>query len=89
ARPGAASRRAALDLLVATAASGARAAAYAPYLGADLPGTGSTVFRFGLAAAPPEVVVRPALPPRHGAQVLAGLAGLFVLAGATAVWRLS
>jgi hypothetical protein len=43
-------RRQALDLLVATAATGARATSYSPYLGADLPGTGTTVFRYAFAA---------------------------------------
>ncbi len=82
-------RRAALETLVGAAASGARAAAYAPYLGADLPGTGSTVFRFGLAAAPPRAVVREALRARPGARALAALAGLLVLTGAGALWRAS
>jgi hypothetical protein len=42
-------RRAALSTLVQVAATGARAASYAPYLGADLPGTGTTVFRYSFA----------------------------------------
>ena len=89
AAPGAAQRRAALDLLVATAASGARATAFSPYLGADLPGTGRTTFSY--AFAPPEqpAAVRAPLEPRPGALAVAGLAGLLVLGGAAGVWRQS
>ncbi|MBK5305175.1 MAG: hypothetical protein JJD92_00650 [Frankiaceae bacterium] len=88
-KPPLAERRAALDLLVATAATGARASSYSPYLGADLPGTGSTVFRY--AFTPPDTVsaARPVLHPRPGpiAIVLAAVALLF--AAGTAVWRRS
>ena len=84
-----AARRAALDLLVDVAATGARATAFSPYLGADLPGTGRTRFRFSFA--PPEVaaVVRAPLQPRPAALAVAALAGTLVLTGAAAVWRQS
>ncbi len=88
-RPDAAARRTALDLLVATAATGARATSYSPYLGADLPGSGTTTFRY--AFAQPSAVRRPAPPlePRPGplAATAAGL--LLLLAGGAAVWRRS
>ena len=85
--PDRAARRAALDLLVDTAATGARAAAFSPYLGADLPGTGRT--RFHLSFSPVEVAaaVRAPLRPRPAALGVAALAGLLVLTGAGAVWR--
>ncbi len=87
--PPQAERRAALDLLVDVAASGARAASYSPYLGADLPGTGSTVYRWGLLPAPAAVAAAVPLTPRPAAIALAGLAGLLVLAGAAGLWRVS
>ena len=87
--PDAGARRAALDLLVQVAATGARATSFSPYLGADLPGTGRT--RFSYAFAPVEQVAAPRAPlePRPGALALAGLAGLLVLGGAVGVWRQS
>lgn len=87
--PDAAARRAALDLLVQTAAVGARATSYSPYLGADLPGTGTTVFRYAFAA--PEVVerARAALTPRPGAIVVAGLALLLLAGNGVLLWRRS
>ncbi len=88
-RPAATARRSALDLLVQTAATGARASSYAPYLGADLPGTGATSFRYAFATAPimaPEVA---ALAARPAAIVVTGIALLLVLAGGAGLWRLS
>jgi hypothetical protein len=87
--PDRAQRRAALDLLVRTAAAGARAASYAPYLGADLPGSGTTAFRWSLAPAARAEVVRAPLTARRGAVALAGLAGLLVVGTGAGVWRAS
>lgn len=87
--PPVAERRAALDLLVQTAATGARAAAYSPYLGADLPGTGSTAFRWSFVPAERADVVRAPLQPRPGAIALAGVAGLLVLLTTAGLWRAS
>jgi hypothetical protein len=88
-RPPPAERQAALDLLVATAAAGARASSYSPYLGVDLPGTGSTVFHYAFA---PREAVRTAaasLHPKGGPIALAGFALLLVLVNAGLVWRRS
>ncbi len=87
--PGPQERRAALDLLVQVAATGARATSFSPYLGADLPGTGRTRFSYAFAPVEQAAAVRPALEPRPGAIALAGLAGLLVLGGAAGVWRQS
>lgn len=87
--PDPAARRAALELLVQTAATGARATSYSPYLGADLPGSGSTSFRYALAPAPEQVLSAPALTPRPG-PIAVAVAGLVVLLlGAGALWRAS
>lgn len=88
-RPPLAERQAALDLLVATAATGARASSYSPYLGVDLPGTGSTVFHYGFA--PPEVVrtATASLHPKGGPIALAGFAVLLVLVNAGLIWQRS
>ena len=80
-------RKAALDLLVQVAATGARATSYSPYLGADLLGSGSTAFRYGFAPADKAVVARAELEPRWGAIGLASLALLLVLANAGLLWR--
>ena len=80
-------RKAALDLLVQVAATGARATSYSPYLGADLLGSGSTSFRYGFAPAEKAAVVRAALEPRWGAIGLASLAFLLVLGNAGLIWR--
>lgn len=85
--PDAAARRAALDLLVRVAATGTRAASYAPYLGADLPGTGTTVFRYAFAPVEAVAAVRAPLEPRPGAIALAGVALLLVVGNAAALWR--
>lgn len=87
--PDLAARRVALDLLVQVAATGARATSLSPYLGADLPGTGSTRFRYSFVAPQQAVAVRPPLQVRPGAVGLAGVAGLLVLTGAYGVWRRS
>jgi len=87
--PSQAARRAALDLLVATAATAARATSYSPYLGADLPGSGSTVFRYSLAA-PPELEQRAVdLTPRPGALALTGVALLLLAGNGVLLWRRS
>lgn len=85
--PPLAERKAALDLLVAVAASGARASSYSPYLGADLQGTGST--SYAVAFAPPSArpVTRPVLHPRWGPLSLAGAGALLLLGAGWAVWR--
>jgi hypothetical protein len=87
--PPAAERKAALDLLVAVAATGARASSYSPYLGADLEGTGSTSYT--LSFAPPAAVsaARPTLHPRWGPLSLAGAGALLLLGAGYAVWRRS
>lgn len=86
-RPGAEARRAALDLLVQVAATGARATSFSPYLGADLPGTGRTRFTYSFAPVEQVVAVRAPLEPRPVALALSGLAGLLVLGGAVGIWR--
>ena len=85
--PPAAERKAALDLLVQVAATGARAASYSPYLGADLLGSGSTSFRYAFAPADQADVARLNLEPRWGAISLASLAFLLVLTNAGLLWR--
>jgi hypothetical protein len=87
--PPVAERRAALDLLVATAATGARASSYSPYLGADLPGSGTTVFRYSFAPADAAATVRTALRPKPGPIALAGIALLMLLVNAGLIWRRS
>lgn len=87
--PPAAERKAALDLLVATAATGARAASYSPFLGADLPGTGSTGFHYAFAPAAPRATAAEVLHPRTGPIALAGLAALLLLVNSTLLWRRS
>ena len=79
-------RKRALDLVVAVAATGARASSYNPYLGADLQGSGSTEFRYSFAPAP---VVRASaqLEPKWGALSLAVLAALLILLNSTLLWR--
>lgn len=87
--PDAAARRAALDLLVATAATAARATSYSPYLGADLPGTGTTSFRFTFAAPEVAVSARVPLEPRPSAIAAALVAVLLLLANGALIWRQS
>ncbi|MCU1593794.1 MAG: hypothetical protein JWO12_1186 [Frankiales bacterium] len=87
--PPLAERRAALDLLVEVAASGARASSYSPYLGADLRGTGSTTFSYSFVAAAEVAAPRAVLRPKWGALSLAGLGLLALLSAAAAVWRRS
>ena len=88
-RPSQADRKSALDLLVAVAATGARATSYSPYLGADLTGTGTTSYSYGFAPAAAVAAARPVLHPQWGAITLAGLGGLVLLAGGYALWRRS
>jgi hypothetical protein len=80
-------RKAALDLLVQVAATGARASSYSPYLGADLVGSGSTSFRYAFAPAEKAATVRARLEPQWGAITLASLAFLLVLTNAGLIWR--
>lgn len=87
--PAAAARQAALDLLVQTAAIGARATSYSPYLGADLPGTGTTVFRFAFAAPEQVEQVAQALTPRPGAIALSAAALLLLAGNGVLLWRRS
>jgi hypothetical protein len=87
--PPIAERRAALDLLVSTAATGARASSYSPYLGADLPGTGTTVFRYAFASPPKLVSSRQPLTPKPGAIAVAGIAALLLLVNSALIWRRS
>jgi hypothetical protein len=88
-RPPIAERQAALDLLVATAATGARASSYSPYLGADLPGTGSTVFRYAFAPAEKGAALQRVLHPKPVAIGLAALAALMLLVNSALIWRRS
>ncbi|MFN2521765.1 MAG: hypothetical protein ABR614_00410 [Mycobacteriales bacterium] len=85
--PDAAARRSALELLVQVAASGARASSYSPYLGADLPGTGSTVFRYAFAVPEKVAALREVLHPKKGPIALASLALLLLLANGALIWR--
>lgn len=87
--PGPDQRRAALDLLVRTAATGARATSYSPYLGADLPGTGTTVFRFAFAQPEQAAIATRALVPQPGAIALTGVALLLLAANGALLWRRS
>jgi hypothetical protein len=85
--PTRADRKAALDLLVQVAATGARASSYSPYLGADLLGSGSTTFRYAFAPAERAAATRPHLEPRWGAISLVSLAFLLLLTNAGLLWR--
>jgi hypothetical protein len=87
--PPQAERQAALDLLVTTAASGARASSYSPYLGVDLPGTGSTVFRYSFAPAQKAATVARHLEPRPGPIALTGIAILLLAINGVLIWRRS
>ncbi len=87
--PDQAARRAALDLLVATAAIGARATSSSPYLGADLPGTGTTRFLYSFAALERAPAVAAALEPRPLPIALAGMALLALGGGAVRLWQRS
>lgn len=80
-------RKAALDLLVAVAATGARASSYSPYLGADLVGKGSTLFHYAFAPPPKKVAAVASLRPRWGAITVTGLILMLLLSGAAQVWR--
>jgi hypothetical protein len=82
-------RKAALDLLVATAATGARASSYSPYLGADLPGTGSTLFRYSFTPPDEIAATRPVLRPKAGPLAIVGVGILLLAAAGTVVWRRS
>jgi hypothetical protein len=88
-RPPLTERRRALDLLIATAATGARASSYSPYLGVDLPGTGSTVFRYSFAPAAKSVAAARDLQPRPGPIALTGVAMLLLVVNGTLLWRRS
>ncbi len=88
--PPPAQRRAALDLLVRVAATGARASAYSPYLGSQLEPRGRTIFGYRLAAVrtvgpPPPAGLRPR-PVPIGLAVLGALA---LLGSGVLVWRRS
>ena len=87
--PPQAERKAALDLLVAVAATGARASSYSPYLGADLEGSGSTAFVLSFAPPTAARAVREPLHPRWGPLSLAGVGALLVGGAGYAVWRRS
>ena len=82
-------RRAALDLLVATASSGARATSLSPYLGADLPGSGTTRFTYAFAALERAPVAAAPLQPRPVPIALASVALLALGGGAVRLWRRS
>ena len=87
--PDAAARRAALDLLVQTAASGARATSYSPYLGADLPGSGTAQFRYSFAPVEAAVAAAPLLEPRPGPIALTAVALLLLAGNGVLLWRRS
>ena len=82
-------RKSALDLLVAVAATGARATSFSPYLGADLRGTGTTSYRYAFAPPTAVPVRHVVLHPRWGPLSLAGAGVLLLLAGGYATWRRS
>jgi hypothetical protein len=88
-RPPQPERQAALDLVVTTAATGARASSYSPYLGADLPGSGTTVFSYAFAPADAAAVTRARLHPKPGPIALAGIALLLLLVNGGLIWRQS
>lgn len=88
-RPPQPERQAALDLLVTTAATGARASSYSPYLGADLPGSGTTVFSYAFAPADAVAAARARLHPKPGPIALAGVALLLLLVNGGLIWRQS
>ena len=87
--PDAEARQDALDLLVQTAAVGARATSYSPYLGADLPGTGTTVFRYSFAVPEEVEQVARALTPKPGALAVTAVALLLLAGNAVLLWRRS
>jgi hypothetical protein len=88
-RPPLAERQAALDLLVSTAATGARASSYSPYLGVDLPGSGSTVFRYAFTPPDAAAAAKHELHPKPGPIALTGVALLLLLVNAALIWRRS
>ena len=67
----------------------ARATSYSPYLGADLPGTGTTAYRFSFAEPERLAAARTPLSPKAGALAAAGVALLLLLAHAAPLWRAS
>jgi hypothetical protein len=85
--PPLAERRAALDLLVEVAATGARASSYSPYLGAGLRGSGSTRFEYAFAAAERSRAVVAVLHPKWGPISLAALAFVLLLGVAEGLRR--
>lgn len=87
--PPQAERKAALDLLIAVAATGARASAYSPYLGADLVGVGSTTFTYAFARPAATAALRAPLHPKWGAISLAVVALLLLLTNSALIWRRS
>lgn len=88
-KPPLAERQAALDLLIATAATGARASSYSPYLGADLPGTGSTVFRYSFRPPEKAASTRRVLHPRLGPIAVVAGGVLLLMAVGALMWRRS
>lgn len=86
-RPPLAERVQAVQQLVAAAAVGARAGSYSPYLGADLPGTGTTTFRYAFAATPVVAVLAARVTARPLGLALAGVALLLLLANGVLLWR--
>ena len=87
--PPQAERVAALHALVSAAAVGARAASYSPYLGADLPGSGTTTFHYGFGPEPRQVRTVALQAPRPVALALAGVALALLLGNAVLLWRRS
>jgi hypothetical protein len=74
---------------VSTAATGARASSYSPYLGADLPGRGTTVFRYAFAPADAVAAPRQVLHAKRGPIALAGVALLMLVVNGALLWRRS
>lgn len=87
--PTPAERRAALDLLVRAAATGARASAYSPYLGSQLEPRGRTTFTYRLAAEHAAGSAPARLTPRPVPIGLAVLGALALLGSGVLVWRRS
>ena len=72
-----------------TAAIGARATSFAPYLGADLPGVGTTQFRYGFAPVQKVPAAAATLTPRPGPIAATMLATLLLGVAGVGIWRRS
>jgi hypothetical protein len=89
ANPPIAERRAALNLLVQTAAIGSRASAYSPYLGSQLEAVGGTAFHYVLAPVDTSVTTASPLNPRPLPIGLAIMSALVLTGAGVVIWRRS